>query len=124
MADRDQAAACDHDWQEMDYDFVCPKCFARKPSAARTCEPCKITLRPDEKIGKRMGDGEGFFCSDPDCPIMPNRLIELVRAFVDAQEADSRAIDGLSDGVTFEEQAETCRVRDEAYEELKSYVTG
>jgi len=38
--------------------------------AARTCEPCKITLRPDEKIGRRMGGGEGFFCSDPDCPIM------------------------------------------------------
>lgn len=35
-----------------------------------SCESCKITLRPDEKIETRMGDPDGFFCSDPACPIM------------------------------------------------------
>lgn len=36
----------------------------------RRCERCDITLRPDEKIGERMGDPAGFFCSGEDCPLM------------------------------------------------------
>jgi hypothetical protein len=40
------------------------------PALDRRCGACGISLLHDEKIGKRMGDPGGFFCSTPDCPLM------------------------------------------------------
>lgn len=51
----------------------------------RGCRSCKITLRTDEKIGPQLGDPDGFFCSDPACPIMRAGLDALaLREHLDA----------------------------------------
>lgn len=47
--------------------YECRRCLA---IIVYECESCDITLRSDEKIGKRMGDQNGFYCSDPACPLM------------------------------------------------------